>query len=366
MKTLFLHIGTHKTGTSALQHFFLTNREILEKHGVYYPRTGCNREGMHHPLFLPLDTKNITQSKRTFSSMVDELKQEIGEKQQVLISSEMISKLISRKDFHAKSLFELFDTVKIIVYVRRPDDFIESAYRQQIKIRRTYSFDSCYEEHKRRNDIYMLCRKCSNFVGKDNVIVRCYEKNQFVGGTIFNDFLECIGLKMTGEYTLPSRNINVSLGLDALLFKRAYNDLPSSIIEKRAVARMLETYMKQKPATKPRQRILSPQQRLDIIKEFEDGNRRVALEFLGRPEGRLFYDPLPDASSDWNHSASGTGETPRAIFLNLLKQSSWKTNYDCLIKPLFKGFLSPDKRVRKSAIRIITASSPRPDQFFSN
>lgn len=58
MRQLILHIGTHRTGTSALQQFFLMNRHVLDKNGVYYPLTGCNAEGMHHPLFQPLLKKS--------------------------------------------------------------------------------------------------------------------------------------------------------------------------------------------------------------------------------------------------------------------------------------------------------------------
>lgn len=39
-KTLYLHIGRHKTGTSSLQHFLFANRERLESLGFCYPRIG--------------------------------------------------------------------------------------------------------------------------------------------------------------------------------------------------------------------------------------------------------------------------------------------------------------------------------------
>ena len=34
-----VHIGTPKTGTTTLQLFFHKNREILAKHGIFYPNT---------------------------------------------------------------------------------------------------------------------------------------------------------------------------------------------------------------------------------------------------------------------------------------------------------------------------------------
>lgn len=37
MATVYLHIGTMKTGTSALQRFLSDNREYLKQQGVLYP-----------------------------------------------------------------------------------------------------------------------------------------------------------------------------------------------------------------------------------------------------------------------------------------------------------------------------------------
>ena len=37
MKTLYLHIGTPKTGTTSLQHFCTENAEILQQKGYMYP-----------------------------------------------------------------------------------------------------------------------------------------------------------------------------------------------------------------------------------------------------------------------------------------------------------------------------------------
>jgi len=35
-KTIFFHIGTHKTGTTALQSFFVQNRTYLKTKGFHY------------------------------------------------------------------------------------------------------------------------------------------------------------------------------------------------------------------------------------------------------------------------------------------------------------------------------------------
>lgn len=38
-KTLYIHAGTHKTGTTAIQKFLSANRDLLAKNGYLYPGT---------------------------------------------------------------------------------------------------------------------------------------------------------------------------------------------------------------------------------------------------------------------------------------------------------------------------------------
>ena len=39
-RTLFLHIGSHKTGTTSIQNFLAHNRDLLAARGYGYPVTG--------------------------------------------------------------------------------------------------------------------------------------------------------------------------------------------------------------------------------------------------------------------------------------------------------------------------------------
>lgn len=47
---LNIHIGVHKTGTSAMQHVLLRNRKALEDQGVGYSAVGIFRTNYYHPL----------------------------------------------------------------------------------------------------------------------------------------------------------------------------------------------------------------------------------------------------------------------------------------------------------------------------
>jgi len=42
-KTLYLHCGTHKTGTTAIQQYLNNNLSLLEKNNLIYPRIGYTK-----------------------------------------------------------------------------------------------------------------------------------------------------------------------------------------------------------------------------------------------------------------------------------------------------------------------------------
>ncbi|MFM8329186.1 MAG: hypothetical protein ACKN80_02965, partial [Actinomycetales bacterium] len=61
MKKLIIHVGFHKSGTTALQESFHLNRKELEKHGVSYPEFGHKA---HHRLAWSLSQKPWGWAKR--------------------------------------------------------------------------------------------------------------------------------------------------------------------------------------------------------------------------------------------------------------------------------------------------------------
>ena len=47
-KTLYLYVGTHKTGTTAIQAFVTTHSETFARTGLFVPRTGRIDEASGH------------------------------------------------------------------------------------------------------------------------------------------------------------------------------------------------------------------------------------------------------------------------------------------------------------------------------
>lgn len=222
-QTLYIHVGAGKTGTSALQRFMKMNREKLEKLGVFIPLHGTTNFDhviMHHKLSAHQAT--ISEAISLWSLISEQ-----GH-QTTLVSSEF---------FHSTLSTSLGDTlfpeiqkvmrgynIKIVFYIRKHSQWLQSAYSQWVKAE---EMDLKFQEFLKRakNSPPDQALKFANIFGDENVIVRPYEKGQFVGGNIFSDFINAIGLNWDSSFKTPEGNPNPRLTPVALEVKRRANSM---------------------------------------------------------------------------------------------------------------------------------------------
>ncbi len=280
-RILYLHIGLHKTGTSAIQRFLGYNRAVLGKMGVIVP--GERREeNLHHDIALQASVKtNAETSRKKFRSTIESIAS-LGER--IVLSSEVFS---DKKFIHVEVLEELtsyFSTIRVIVYLRRHDTMIESAYNQIVKhdpISIPFYRGVWY------NLIYT--QKLAPFVqmfGKDSIVVRPYEKNQFIGSTIIADFMSCIDVAPSESFVIPGGRVNTSLTLDALEYKRLLNTVCTPKEARFDVANPITQYSEQEretyPADQGHRYLLSPLERISLLKRTEADYALIAHKYLDR------------------------------------------------------------------------------------
>lgn len=139
-RRLVLHIGTQKTGTSAVQKWFNENQQQLLKSGYYYPLTGQWSDNSHHrwaiALWDAIRASEPTALHKLISDLATELRSAGLGENAIILSSEIFEKL----PIHAKGrkiLEELFDTldvdVEVVAFLRRQDLLIESWFKQWVK-----------------------------------------------------------------------------------------------------------------------------------------------------------------------------------------------------------------------------------------
>lgn len=133
MRDLVLHIGRHKTGTTAIQHFLNDNRKALESQGYFVPETGKVNAG-HHGFSRPLQAGNVKEKPITDPARLPpflRLQEEIATVDPALclvVSSEAFQNCEPALVHQA---FEGFN-IRIVVYLRNQLEYLASAYAQRV------------------------------------------------------------------------------------------------------------------------------------------------------------------------------------------------------------------------------------------
>lgn len=294
-RTLYLHVGMDKTGTSAIQEFMYINRELIFKStDLYYPHTGIWIDHSHHPFaFSILNLENYTEN--TLWDLLEKLTSEIESKNKVLISSECFLTATTVPNFNIfqKYIDNNFTQIKAIIYLRRQDLWLESKYKHCI----LSGLEVSLEELKKPDflNYKQYIDQWARVVGKDNIIVKIYETSQFLNGSIFEDFCSIFGLTLTEEYIVPAYLVNSSLGVYGCEFKKMFMRLNSEDIDWSALNIVLLKYADIERRYK-RKFLLSPAERLNVIKDYSYINKKIAINYLDREDGNLFSDLSSDST----------------------------------------------------------------------
>jgi hypothetical protein len=318
MTTVYFHIGTPKTGTTSIQKFLFDNREKLLEKRYLYPLTGIqprhrfsgNTAGHynHHNLFWAL-TKDQNKVYDPNAGGWEDLQREINSVQPeyVIISAEGFFR---KKGFNSNQLSLVRDYLsryetRIIVYLRRQDDWLQSLYGQQVK---SHGYggdiDQIIVEEKGSLDYYNMLEPWKNLFGKENIVVKIYEEERLNDGLNYG-FLKSIGVNVddTRRDFQNSEPHNISPSIKSIKIMRVLNKvlgdqmsnyhrkLKKLYFKYLVPDTLISRFISNLPESLISNELLSIEERVNIMKEFEESNRKVAQEYLGREDGTLF-DPM--------------------------------------------------------------------------
>lgn len=302
-KKLFIHIGMGKTGTTALQEFFWSNRKKMKKRGICYPKVG-NVCGAHHLLspHIPVFLKDVWN----FIN-IDKWSVELTEiyQDKVLLSSELMAWAEEKSAvMFCQKLSELFD-VKIVIYLRRQDNLIMAGYNQQIKAgTQKKDIYAVLDQQFERFDYEKKLRPWTSILGYKSVIVRPYEKLQFYKNDIRRDFMyNVFGIDELDNFLFNNTNTNPRLSFAAMEYKRMLNNIIDDTVESSKFNNLLLQFSADTDSSSTTiynsDSLLSPKERIDILERSEEINRMIACNYMGRKEGKLFLEPYPETSEKW-------------------------------------------------------------------
>ncbi len=312
MKILHVHIGTPKTATTSIQTFCYENREQLAKQGYcftlfpfVYPRVAKTRNGRflggkitgdNGKRLLEQERENYREGMR----MVRELFQKYDH---VILSDESIWRLMDsdRKDLWKKLKEEGEQggfAIHAIVYLRRQDAFFSSLWNQSVKKNLypdTYEAFAGSVDNGLRLDYYEKLERMSAVIGKENVTVRRFEGGKFLGGSIYADFLDAIGLELTDAYQIQKGVRNTGLYGNTHEIKRVLNALPQmkDPLAQRFLVETLQECSEYSRQAYPCE-MLSKEETAAFLERYIDQNRKVAEEYLHEPNTELFDDTVKD------------------------------------------------------------------------
>lgn len=220
MPRLILHIGAHKTGTTALQQSLYQNRGALLKRGAAYV-SAANVAHVHGFLghatpgrFLPEGLCVLDPDQ--FAALLAEGKGDL-----VIASSENFSFFFQPAAIQAlaRALEGRFSQVRIVSYLRRQDRHAVSHHQEGAKPHRYLESDlwghgtralpepspdhALYLDYNRRLGLW------ADVFGDAAMELRVYDRALLKDGDIFADFLDCVGVDGSGLQPVGERNLSL-------------------------------------------------------------------------------------------------------------------------------------------------------------
>ncbi len=322
---IYLHIGTENTGTTSIQKFFLLNRKELKKQGIYYPNID---ESNHVSLTLfasnnfdrisgliPFQFSNKKFNKDTYKNNIEtKLSTEISKLSKnihtIIFSNEHCSSRLLDVDEMSilKGLLEkISNEIKIVVYIKRQDELLLSQYNTYVKSGGTDNkaeyINYCYDSNNPNYyNNWVTLNKWASIFGKENLIIRVFDKPKLLKGSIIHDFLDLLNIKTNDRYVFPEPQ-NKSFDNLTIEFLRNFNKhIPLYTVngvnhDRYNIDEILASFSEKKYKT------TNPLRLNQFYTSFEESNKLVAKAYFNRDvlfdETNLYkYSPEEEKSQE--------------------------------------------------------------------
>lgn len=264
--TVWLHIGTPKSGTSSLQKHLLDQRAALLDQGVAYVTPGG---------FTSCNDLAIAQNRGRddLAAIAADLNAQIEGSACPLLSSEMFYGLAPSA--LARLLPALHGrAVKVLVYLRRQDRYIEAAYLQKAK---NFRFSGSISDYIARFDgsgsNYAEMLRPWEETGW-TLVPRILERDRLVGGSVVSDARAQIGLPPAD--LAAAEEVNVSPGYHRVQLLQAA--AAAGVGDPRRLQRRLANTFPQAPDE--RSPVLSQNDRRAFVARYAEGNEALRARFF--------------------------------------------------------------------------------------
>ncbi|MEL7233603.1 MAG: hypothetical protein AAFV33_02280 [Chloroflexota bacterium] len=297
-KTLYIHIGMPKTGTTTIQHGLQINEDALRENGYYLPVTGRLRSPrtiVHANVGLQYLTDNAAFHDRyddsmPFSALIDEIQQQDAPNS--IISHEILFSMPPEQNTAFRAAIPANIRPVIIIYIRRHDRYVQSAWSQHVRIsRKTWSFEEYFDrlddpKQQRYRDYDFILSGWEREFGIENIRVRRFDE-VIAGEThLFHDFLQTCDVPQPPQYAVPEQ-INISPSYKTLeviraVTKRANLDTndPDSFFDITRFTEPVQKYAQQAGWDSEKLNLMTPERHRRIQQLFGESDARVARRYF--------------------------------------------------------------------------------------
>jgi hypothetical protein len=306
-KKIHIHLGPHKTGSTAIQEYLIRNTDELNKdHNIGILTTNLVRE-----IAKFLDARDYITAANISKLLAESCRDDAGEN--FIISSEDFSGNLPGRGSGKRPYPQLWRNIQIFektfhdfdryyyFFVRDKDGWLYSAYIQSLKHRRKFkSFDE-FCSHIDSEGLWEGILKKSKASLKDRLVLIPFENKD--GNSSVERFCKATGLFPNGDwpevYMLRSNTSPCPIEVKLLeLINGAQCSDGAARLAKKSVLTELDlsaTWAEQANTSEPQNCI--PETKLDIPAELEAlwGRSRKQVHTQTQP------DILPDITADWSN-----------------------------------------------------------------
>ena len=235
-RTVYLHVGTGKSGTTYLQRILFKNRELLKRHGVLYPGKGTS----HFLASMDLRGSGFNgydypEAEGAWDRLVEEAQAHTGN---VLVSHETFGRARPAQIEKAVAAFPGSE-VRVIITCRDLGRQIPAAWQERIKNRKNITYDAFLDRvftswdksqtsvssmFWKSQNLIALTQRWSRAVGTENVRLVTVPAPGTAPDELWRRFASAADLPNL-DYEIPDSTSNASIGTTETELLRRLNPM---------------------------------------------------------------------------------------------------------------------------------------------
>ena len=304
MKTLYFHIGSPKTGTTTIQSFCANNRDILGEKGLCYPIMPFvyeHKSKRRNGLFLTSKyvrngVRDKEREKEIFQRGLNILEKKFDTFDSVLLSDEGAYSMFFRRKLYktngkmlAQWAKERDIQLKVIIYLRSQVDYAMSWYNQLVKhsVSKTLSsltWEEYIKTYKRyvALDYYHYLNILSDVFGKENIIVKRFDRAFFKNGSLVDDFMDIFEIEVDDAFPQNSSNSEQNHGIteNACAIKRVINTIDEIEHEEKQHFEQILRECSSSSREASRYSLMSDEEAEKFMERYKADNQKIVDEYI--------------------------------------------------------------------------------------